>query len=180
MNRRGISVPVVLLHLIFALSSRPVQADAVETSGHILQYVVPALALGMTGYERDLPGAGQLVTSALVTESLVWTLKLTIDAKRPSGGGRGFPSGHSATAAFGAAFVHRRYGIVPALPLYAGTAFVAWSRVDAGAHRAIDVIAGVAIGVGMSMVIAKPFGRDVNVVPMSVNDGFGAQLVVIY
>jgi membrane-associated phospholipid phosphatase len=69
---------------------------------------------------------------------------------------------------------------VPALPLYAGTAFVAWSRVDAGAHRAIDVIAGVAIGVGMSMVIAKPFGRDVNVVPMSVNDGFGAQLVVIY
>ena len=87
---RGISVPVVLLHLILALSSRPVQADAVQTSGDILQYVVPALALGMTGYERDLPGAGQLVTSALVTESLVWTLKRTVDEKGPTGGGRGF------------------------------------------------------------------------------------------
>ena len=171
---------MVTFQLMALVGVRAAHADAIETSGDVLQFGIPLLALGLTGIERDLPGAGQLVASTFVTEAWVWTLKLTVDEKRPSGGGRGFPSGHAATAALGAGFVHRRYGLLPALPLYAGTAFVAWSRVDAGAHRTLDVVAGVAIGIGTSMVIAKPFDRDVAVVPLPIEDGFGAMMVVRY
>jgi hypothetical protein len=64
----------------------------------------------MTGSERDLPGAGQLVTSALVTESLVWTLKLTVDAKRPSGGGGGFRLSTLLHCAYAAALCRDGFG----------------------------------------------------------------------
>ena len=34
-----------------------------ELAGDILQFGIPALALGMTGYRRDLAGAGYLTAS---------------------------------------------------------------------------------------------------------------------
>ena len=55
---------------------------------------------------------------------------------------------------------------------------MAWSRVDAGAHRTLDVVAGVAIGIGTSMVIAKPLDRDLVVLPMALRNGFGATLMM--
>ncbi|MCP5040110.1 MAG: hypothetical protein GY944_03705, partial [bacterium] len=91
------------------LGVQPAGADAAETAGDVLQYGVPAVALGYTAVYRDFQGFKQLLGSTLVTETWVWTLKLAVDEKRPSGGGRGFPSGHSATAAFAAAYVHKRY-----------------------------------------------------------------------
>ena len=127
---------------------------------------------------RDGQGAKELVVTALVTETWVWTLKLAVDEKRPSGGGRGFPSGHSATAAFGAAFVHRRYGFVPSIPLYGLTGFVGWSRHHAEAHRPLDIVAGIAIGVGTAMFFSTPYAEDVALTPMAIEDGLGARLSV--
>lgn len=149
-----------------------------ELAGDILQFGIPALALGMTGYRRDLAGAGYLTASALVTEAWVWTLKSVVDEERPSGGGEGFPSGHAATAAFGAGFMHRRYGFLYAIPLYLGTGFVAYSRYDARAHRPLDLVAGIAIGIGTSMVITVPWERDIVVVPLALDRGFGALVSV--
>lgn len=163
---------------VLAQVATPARADGVETAGDVLQYGVPVLALAYTGVVRDFAGTKQLVGSALVTEAWVWTLKLTVDEKRPSGGGRGFPSGHSATAAFGAAFVHKRYGLLQALPLYGLTGFVGWSRHDAEAHRTLDIVAGIAIGIGTSMVITTRFERDLVVAPMALEDGFGAVLAL--
>jgi hypothetical protein len=34
-------------------------ADSIETAKDVLQFGIPALALGMSGYRRDLAGAGQ-------------------------------------------------------------------------------------------------------------------------
>lgn len=174
-----VTVLWVLAGLAFSLfEARPARADSVELAGDVLQYGIPAIALGIAGVRRDLSGVGYLAASGFVTEALVWTLKLTVDEERPTGGGRGFPSGHSATAAFGAGFVHRRYGLLPALPLYVGTGFVAWSRVESRAHRTLDVVAGIAIGIGASMVITKPGENEFVVVPLALDDGLGALLML--
>ncbi len=175
----AMTVPIAPLVLILALlfaGVRPVRADAVETAGDALQWGIPAIALGMTAVHRDLAGVGYLAASGLATETWVWTLKLTVDEERPSGGGRGFPSGHAATAAFAAGFAHRRYGLLHAVPLYAGAAFVAWSRVESRAHRPLDVIAGLAIGIGTSLVITRPGERSFVVVPTVIDDAPGALL----
>ena len=171
---------VVMTAMLALAAPSNARADATATAGDVLQYGIPALALGLTAYRQDREGAGQLAISGLVSTSITWTLKVTVDEKRPSGGGRGFPSGHSSTAAFGAGFVHRRYGLLPALPLYTGTAFVAWSRVDARAHRTLDVVAGVAIGLATSLVLTTPLAKQVAVVPLAVRGGLGAMVVVAY
>ncbi|MDP6978622.1 MAG: phosphatase PAP2 family protein [Myxococcota bacterium] len=153
-------------------------ADEIETAGDVLQYGVPAVGLAATAWLRDGTGFKQFVGTALVAETWVWTLKLVVDEKRPSGGGRGFPSGHSATAALGAGFVHRRYGLLPALPLYGLTGFVGWSRHDAGAHRTLDIVAGIAIGMGTAMVIGTPYEEELSVAPMLLRNGVGARLAL--
>ncbi len=173
LHRMGAALGVGLAILI---SAARVQADEIETAGDVLQYVVPAVGLGATAWLRDGEGAKQLVTTALVAETWVWTLKLVVDEKRPSGGGRGFPSGHSATAALGAGFVHRRYGFVPAIPLYGLTGFVGWSRHHADAHRPLDIVAGIAIGIGTAMFFTSPYAEEVTLLPMTLEDGFGARL----
>ncbi|MFT5443553.1 MAG: membrane-associated phospholipid phosphatase [Myxococcota bacterium] len=182
MSRRAVSAVVAIGIVVLINAARPqlARADAIETSGDVLQFGIPAIALGLTVLRRDKQGAIDLATSGLITEAWVWTLKVVVDKRRPSGGGWGFPSGHSATAAFGAGFVHRRYGFWQALPLYAGTGFVAWSRYDAGAHSPIDLVAGVAIGIATSMVATEPFMRDVALAPMPIKDGFGARVMIRY
>lgn len=113
---------------------------------------------------------------------MVWTLKLSVDlsvdAERPSGGGQSFASGHAATAAFGAGYMHRRYGLRYALPLYLATGFVAWSRYDAGAHRPLDLVVRIAIGIGASMVITTPWEREVVIAPLALEGGLGALVAV--
>jgi len=173
LHRRGAALGLLIAGLVAAV---PAQADDIETAGDVLQYGVPAVALGATAWLHDGQGARQLVVTALVAETWVWTLKLAVDEKRPSGGGRGFPSGHSATAALGAGFVHRRYGFVPALPLYALTGFVGWSRYHADAHRPLDIVAGTAIGIGTAMFFTTPYAEKLALTPMWLDDGFGARL----
>lgn len=166
------ALAAVLLWTVLAAPSA--RADDIETAGDVLQYGVPAIALGTSVLLRDWQGTRQLLGTAVAAEAWVWTLKWTVDEKRPSGGGHGFPSGHSATAAFGAAYVHQRYGLLYALPLYGATGFVGWSRYHARAHRPLDIVAGTAIGIGTAMVITTRFERDVVVVPIALGDGFGA------
>ena len=87
MLSRMFSLHALLIFSLVSTDVRPACADAVETAGDVLQFGIPAIALGMTGYRRDLPGAGYLTASALVTGAWVWTLKLTVKEERPSGGG---------------------------------------------------------------------------------------------
>lgn len=69
----------------------------------------------------------------------------------PRGGERGFPSAHSAHAAFGAsALVHDCVGNNPAMRvgLITAAGFTGASRVDAGTHNAWQVLAGWIVGFG--------------------------------
>ena len=72
-------------------------------------------------------------------------LKRVVNAERPRGGPRSFPSGHATVAFALAAAVdenHRR----ARLPLLGVATAIAASRVDVRAHHTRDVLAGAAIG----------------------------------
>ena len=105
-------------------------ADAIDIVGDTLQYLVPGVGLGNTLYRRDWTGTRQWALSGAVTAGVTLTLKYSIDAERPSGGGLSFPSGHVAAVAWGTAFLHRRYGWRWALPGYAAMGFVMWARLE--------------------------------------------------
>src|SRR5258705_227618 len=82
--------------LIFLCSSGIAGATSgVETSGDILQFVLPAAAAGLTLGYRDKEGALQFGESAALTLGTTYVLKYTVDEKRPNGGGQSFPSAHT-------------------------------------------------------------------------------------
>jgi undecaprenyl-diphosphatase len=65
-----------------------------------------------------------------------------------------FPSGHAASAA---AFATAVAAAVPAAAVPVGTlaAGVAWSRVHTGVHYPGDVLAGLALGTGVGLLVAR-------------------------
>jgi membrane-associated phospholipid phosphatase len=145
--------------------------DNVERAGDFLQVLVPAVGYGMTFYKGDDEGRTQFYKSFAATVGATQLLKSTIDATRPNGGGRSFPSGHTSAAFQGAAFIHARYGIEQAWPAYAAAAFVGYSRVDSDNHHTRDVIAGAALGIAASFYFTpERFGAKQAVI-MPYTDG---------
>ena len=104
--------------------------------------------------------------------ALVYILKPIVDRTRPDGGSQSFPSGHSASAFAGAAFLQRRYGWSYGVPAYAIATFVAYSRVESKRHYTSDVIAGGAIGIASNLVFTHRFTK-VTVQPVVVRRGAG-------
>ena len=56
--------------------------------------------------------------------AVVYVLKPLVDRTRPDGGHQWFPSGHTASAFAGAAFLQMRYGWALGAPAYAVASFV--------------------------------------------------------
>src|SRR5437868_3033222 len=69
-------------------------------------------------FGRDATGRAQLAESAALTGATTLILKAAVDEKRPNGHAHSFPSGHTSDAAFGAAFLQRRYGWTYGVPAY--------------------------------------------------------------
>jgi membrane-associated phospholipid phosphatase len=80
-------------------------------------------------------------------ELSTYGLKYAIDAERPNGGPRSFPSGHTASAFMGAEFIRKEYGWGWGVPAYLTAGWVGYSRVETDNHYWRDVIAGALIGV---------------------------------
>ena len=132
-----------------------VVADS-ETAGDVLRVAIPAAALTLTIKRGDREGRVQFYKSFGATVAGTWVLKETVDKERPDGSGDdAFPSGHAATAFQGAAFIHRRYGIRDAWPAYVLATYTGWTRVDADEHDMADVLAGAAVGIASSFILAK-------------------------
>jgi membrane-associated phospholipid phosphatase len=140
----------IIVCLLLLMMSLPLRADPIRTAGDYLQIAIPSLALGMTYGNKDDEGRKQMVTGLISNLAATQTIKLATDQTRPDGGRLSFPSGHTSAAFQGAAFIHRRYGLDEAIPSYIGAAFVGYSRVHARKHYWRDVIAGAALGIGIS------------------------------
>ena len=122
----------------------------VERCGDRMQVVLPVLGLGCTVVTG---GTGRYLARFAAMEAVVqgskWELGDRPINRRPNGGLRGFPSGHTAAASFGAsALVHdciRSSAPVKAVVLIAA-GFTGASRIEAGKHDIWQVLAGVLTG----------------------------------
>lgn len=161
--------------LLLAQHAGGVRASDTETAGDVLRVALPAAAFALTIKRNDREGRRQFYKSFGATVAGTWVLKESFDKKRPDGtGDDAFPSGHAATAFQGAAFIHRRYGIRGAWPAYALATYTAWTRVDADEHDTADVLAGAAVGIASSFILAKK--RNVNVSALLDGDTVGIRI----
>jgi len=112
--------------------------------------IAPFLVLGELSLARDgkaaKPEMVQGLKAVAVTTIFTDLLKYSIREKRPNGNSLdSFPSGHT-SAAFAMATVLADYHPKYAVEAYVMATGIAWSRLELGAHRIQDVVAGAALG----------------------------------
>src|SRR3954471_12299924 len=90
--------------------------SGIETSGDILQFVLPAAGATLTLANRDRDGAFQFAESVGVTLATTYTLKYTVDEARPNGGTHSFPSAHTSISFSAAEYIRKRYGLEWGIP----------------------------------------------------------------
>src|SRR5260370_1228210 len=156
-QRRVLAAFFAIVAVIALNCCRLSAADGIQTTGDVLQFVLPATAGGLTLGYRDGQGALQLGESLAVTLGVTYALKYSIDERRPNGGSQSFPSGHSSISFSAAEFMRERYGWEYGVPAYAAASFVAYSRVESGEHYPHDVVAGAAIGMMSSYLFTRPY-----------------------
>lgn len=124
-----------------------------------LLFTMPALAFSSTFIWKDGQNGTYQFSKALAgTIVLTHGLKLAINKERPNGeNNNSFPSGHASVAFASAAFVQKRYGWEYGIPAYFFAGYVGYTRIEANKHDGVDVLAGAAIGIGMSYLFAKRY-----------------------
>lgn len=137
----------------------PAAADPFEDFGTAMKYGLPLAAAACAARDDRVE---DFAVRAVLNAVVVWGLKSWLDgtplAVRPTGEGEGFPSGHSAAAAFGAAdlagkcFADNR---AAGLGVYGAAGLTAASRVHAGEHTPRQAMAGALIGLSLG---AADFG----------------------
>lgn len=105
--------------------------------------------------ERELSQIGSDVVHAYaLSGALVWTLKICVDRRRPSGGPHSFPSGHTAAAFAAAPVLSQHLGPAAALPAYCLAVLTGAGRLEENKHHLADVTAGAVIGIIAGRVVA--------------------------
>lgn len=150
---------VLLAAALAASLAVPAAADPFEEFGTAMKYGLPAAAALCAARDDRLEDFALrgLVQVAVVLALKHWTGDAPL-GRRPSGEGRGFPSGHAASAAFGAAdLAGKCFEDRPAAgaAVYGAAGLAAASRVHAGRHTPQQVGAGMLIGIGFG---AASFG----------------------
>jgi len=150
-----LSVLLILSHSSFS------QNKTLETSGDVLIFVMPAVALGSTLIKGDKKGTWQFTKGFVVNQALTMGLKVIIDKERPNmENNDSFPSGHTSTTFQSAAFIQKRYGWKYGIPSYLLAGITGYSRLNADKHDIYDVLAGAVIGVGSSYLFTTPYQQE--------------------
>jgi len=144
-------------------------ADTIETSGDILRVAIPVAAWGLAWHRNDREGQRRFAYAMAGTLASTYALKKAVNKNRPNGDDEAFPSGHAATAFSGASFIHRRYGFREAVPWYAASAYVGWTRVDADEHDEVDVLGGAALAIAWTWFFVKP-KKENQIIPVVASD----------
>jgi len=115
------------------------------------------VTLGTELLRGEHDGALQYTESLAVTLLGTEVLKRTTHVERPDhSNDESFPSGHASRAFSAATYVHRRYGLEPALPLYLLGTYVGYTRVQARQHRWADVAGSAALSAAASWWLVEP------------------------
>ncbi len=174
MNAFNKSLCIILLSLTtLDLSAK----DNTEKLGDAIYILSPTVAYGSTFYKDDPQGRMQFYKSILTNTAVTFALKYSVKKQRPNGkDNRSFPSGHTSTSFQSAAFLHKRYGLTAAVPLYIGATYVAYSRVDSKNHDTTDVLAGALIGGLSSYFFTTPYKKKkpmIQLMPVVSNNTLG-------
>ncbi|NOD95445.1 phosphatase PAP2 family protein [Ruegeria sp. HKCCD4884] len=175
---------VVLCASLGALSSPSVVSgdttDDLEDVGDVLQLAIPLAALGITYAKDDKEGRQQLAKGVGTTFLTVQSLKFLVEKWRPNySADNSFPSGHTAAAFSGAAFLQTRYGSSYGVPAYLLASFVGYTRVRAEKHFSDDVLAGASIAMLSNWLYATPLENGVRVLPTVSQDAVGLQVSML-
>lgn len=138
----------------------------VEKAGDILQFAVPLAGYGATFLWDDESARMQWYKSIATDVVVVFGMKNLINKKRPNGGSKAFPSGHTSLAFVGASFIQTQYGFKNAIPAYIAASFVGYSRIQSKCHDLEDVIAGALIGMGITFYFHQS-NNDFTISPFS-------------
>ena len=151
------------LYLLFFLSMAlrlSGQSKAIETSGDVLLFAMPATALGGSLIAKDYKGTWQFTKGLLLNQGVTYLLKETLNKPRPfDNGDNAFPSGHTSTTFQSAAFIQKRYGWKLGIPAYALAGFTGFSRIHAQRHDGWDVLAGAVVGIGSAYLFTTPYQK---------------------
>ena len=104
-------------------------------------------------------------TILVAMAALKYSLNKTYLGKRPNGGDRGVPSGHTSATCSGAFFMANRYGWQYTASGLVIAAFTGYSRVDEGYHHWRDMIAGCALAYGTSYYFVNSFHSKLSITP---------------
>ncbi|MDX1382379.1 MAG: phosphatase PAP2 family protein, partial [Thermoanaerobaculia bacterium] len=135
--------------------------DAVEGPGDLFQYALPAAGFTTAWAVGDTTGRNQQLLAMGVTMAAVGGLKELSEKWRPNFSAQSsFPSGHTAGAFTGAAFVHQRYGARWGAPAYVLAGYTGLSRVFAQKHFLDDVVSGMSIGILSNLLVTRPIDPE--------------------
>lgn len=161
------------LALSVALAAGPATADPFEQFGTAMKYGLPLAAAVCA--ERD-DRLEDFAVRGILQAAMVWGMKAYFDgqpiSRRPSGEGKGLPSGHTSAAFFGASDLAGKCfedDIAAGAAAYGAASLTGWSRVHAGEHTVPQVMSGALIGFSFG---AASFGIGSKEVSFSVGMRF--------
>ena len=129
-------------------------------AGDIITVLFPLATFGVAYAKDDTEGEKQWLRDLGVNEVLNTGLRVAFNGtswgRRPDGSSYGFPSGHAGFLFSQAGFLQERYGWAYGGPALALATAVSYIRVREDKHHWRDVIAGGALGYGVSMITVTP------------------------
>ncbi|WP_010299370.1 phosphatase PAP2 family protein [Candidatus Odyssella thessalonicensis] len=152
------------------------------------QFINPALGLGLTVIKEDEAGLFQCLYSVVLNMAVTAGIKAGVNQihkgddpinKRPNGKPYNFPSGHTSSAAVGAAFIFLRYGIEYAALPFVITGITAAGRVQSHKHSEAGVMAGLMVGALSAFIFTKKFyekNRSLTILPVTSKEFNGLKI----
>jgi hypothetical protein len=133
--------------------------EAASVLGHGLTQIGGSAALVLAGHFAHQPRLDflglELMRAHTITSLLTQGLKIGVGRRRPDGGPRSFPSGHTSAAFATATVLEHDFGWKVGVPSYLLAGYIGASRVAGNHHYGSDVVVGAAIGLVSARAVTR-------------------------